>query len=434
MQNSSSRAIRRTLIKNGGRHVPILVQLYSARNFHSQMEALDLIAAAGYDGVEGCCLNFDDPAAFRRELDLRGLTMPQAHVPLEMLEHEFDRVVDLTKHLSIHTLIAPWLPEDARPTSTDGWRALGERLDRLEGKLRAFGLRFAWHNHDFELISMPDGRTPIDILLEAAPSMDWEADLGWILRAGQDPVRWLRSHAGRIAAVHLKDIQPDCDHAPEEGWADLGFGVSDWSEVFRTLRTLPRLAAHVADHDAPLDFSRFVSRWKIAHDRLRALRPGQVFEGFTHVALKVHDLDAQLSFYERVMGFREMFRLPNDDGSVFLVYLRINDRQYVELFPDAVGNAAPSPDARGYQHMCLEVADLDATVEVLRARGARMCLWRDDLSRIYEVDGNAITLGRDGNRQSWIMDPEGNRIELMELNLAGMQYGSMAARLASSTR
>ncbi|MCY1241291.1 hypothetical protein D9M72_541840 [compost metagenome] len=63
-----------------------------------------------------------------------------------------------------------------------------------------------------------------------------------------------------------------------------------------------------------------------------------------------------------------------------------------------------------------------------------MCLWRNDLSGIYEVNGTAITMGRDGNRQSWIKDPEGNRIELMELNLAGMQYGAMAARLSTSIR
>jgi hypothetical protein len=63
-----------------------------------------------------------------------------------------------------------------------------------------------------------------------------------------------------------------------------------------------------------------------------------------------------------------------------------------------------------------------------------MCLWHADLSGIYEVDGDAITLGRDGNRQSWVMDREGNRIELMELALRGMQYSAMADRLSPRNR
>ncbi|OCJ17342.1 hypothetical protein A6U87_20885 [Rhizobium sp. AC44/96] len=154
-----------------------------------------------------------------------------------------------------------------------------------------------------------------------------------------------------------------------------------------------------------------------------------MFVGFTHVALKVIDIHSQLRFYEEVMGFTEMFRLNNADGSLFLVYLRINDQQYLELFPGAVGTDTPSPDARGYQHICLDVEDLDLVVAKLRERGATMCLWHEDLSGIYGVEGTAITLGRDGNRQSWVKDPEGNRIELMELALGGSQLNAMASRL-----
>lgn len=407
--------------------MPTLVQLYSARNLESSDCVLDRIAAAGYDGVEGCWLNFDDPEKFRSELDVRGLTMPQAHMPLEILECEFDRAVDLARILGIHTLIAPWLPEDQRPATSEGWKALGLRLNAIEGKLRAHGLRFAWHNHDFELVRLPDRTIPIDILLSIAPGMDWEVDLGWILRAGQDPLKWLTSYAGRIVAVHLKDLQPDFANAPESGWADLGHGITDWLPIFRTLKTMPRLAAHVAEHDDPADFQRFLSRWKVAHNRLQSIRPEQTFEGLTHIAIKVHDIEKQLEFYKRVMGFEEMFRLNDDSGSLFLVYLRVNDGQYLELFPKAIGDETPTPDLRGYQHICLDVLDLDATVSTLRSRGAQMCLWRVDLSGIYEVGGSAITMGKDGNRQSWLMDPEGNRIELMELALSGMQYQAIAA-------
>ena len=41
------------------------------------------------------------------------------------------------------------------------------------------------------------------------------------------------------------------------------------------------------------------------------------------------------------MGFAEMMRLNRDDGSLWLVYLRITDTQFLELFPDGEGERAP---------------------------------------------------------------------------------------------
>ena len=66
-----------------------------------------------------------------------------------------------------------------------------------------------------------------------------------------------------------------------------------------------------------------------------------------HVALKVKDLDKSLAFYIEKMGFSEMLRLNHDDGRVWLVYLRITDDQYLEIFPDAVQDSAPGPETNG---------------------------------------------------------------------------------------
>jgi lactoylglutathione lyase len=135
-------------------------------------------------------------------------------------------------------------------------------------------------------------------------------------------------------------------------------------------------------------------------------------QGFTqlaHVALKVRDLDRSLDFYVGKLGFAEMLRLPKPDGSpgVWLVYLRITDDQYLELFPDGEGDRAPSRDATGVNHFCLAVDDLDNVVAQLEAAGIPLAA--------------AKTLGADHNRQAWIEDPDGNRIELMQMMPASMQ-------------
>lgn len=58
----------------------------------------------------------------------------------------------------------------------------------------------------------------------------------------------------------------------------------------------------------------------------------QGISGIGHVAIKVRDVEKTLRFYRDSLGFREMLRLFHDDGSLFLVYLRITDTQYLEIF------------------------------------------------------------------------------------------------------
>lgn len=245
--------------------MPKLVQLFSARNHGPWNRVLDQISARGFDGVEGYFDIFDQPE-IPAMMATRGLTMPQAHAPLAMLEADFDGAVAVARRLGLVTLIAHWLPPEERPTTAAGWQSLGERLNAIEGKLRALGLRFAWHNHDFELFPV-EGTTGMDILLASAPGMDWEADLGWVIRAGQSALVWLDRHGSRITSVHLKDISGGSD---EGGWADLGHGLTDWVPIFAALRKLPRLSVHVAEHDMPADLDRFLLRWKVAHDALTA--------------------------------------------------------------------------------------------------------------------------------------------------------------------
>ena len=91
--------------------------------------------------------------------------------------------------------------------------------------------------------------------------------------------------------------------------------------------------------------------------------------GLAHVAIKVTDLDRSLAFYVGKLGFPEMLRLHNDDGSPWLVYLRITDDQYLEIFPGAENDRAPGWNANGMNHMCLAVDDLKALVKEIDAAG-----------------------------------------------------------------
>jgi lactoylglutathione lyase len=126
-----------------------------------------------------------------------------------------------------------------------------------------------------------------------------------------------------------------------------------------------------------------------------------------HVALKVADIGRSLEFYRDRLGFSEMMRLNNDDGSLWLVYLRITDTQFLELFPGGKGGLAPGPETTAVNHFCLECDDLDVTATRLREAGIQLTV--------------EPKMGLDGNRQCWIEDPDGNRIEFMQMSPDSMQ-------------
>jgi lactoylglutathione lyase len=139
--------------------------------------------------------------------------------------------------------------------------------------------------------------------------------------------------------------------------------------------------------------------------------------GLGHVAIKVKDVDRSMAFYSGILKFPEMLRLHHDDGSLFLIYLRVTDDQYIEIFPNAETDQAPGIAANGVHHFCLIVENIDSLVEEIVAAGAQPYSWTgtDDGPALLPSAKPVIGNGLDGNRQSWFQDPDGNRIELMEM-------------------
>ena len=134
--------------------------------------------------------------------------------------------------------------------------------------------------------------------------------------------------------------------------------------------------------------------------------------GIAHWALKVENFDRSLTFYRDQLGFPEMMRIHHDDGQLMLVYLRVTDTQFLEIFPRGKGGAGPPDDANCVHHICLQVTNVAATAEALRAKG--VTLWREP------------KLGLDGNNQCWITDPDGHRIEFMQMLPDSMQERAIA--------
>ena len=120
-----------------------------------------------------------------------------------------------------------------------------------------------------------------------------------------------------------------------------------------------------------------------------------VIRTVAHVCFHVEDLDASVAFYRDILGLPPGFWFYDENGDRFGVYIHVGERTFLELFK---GSPQPGTGRPSYAHFCLEVADLDAAVEAIQARGGKL--------------NSGPTIGKDGSGQAWITDPDGNRIEL----------------------
>ncbi|SLN26445.1 Inosose dehydratase [Aquimixticola soesokkakensis] len=233
---------------------PFSFQLSSSRNFPPLETQLETLAKIGFTNVEPHCDSYAHPAQMRRLLDRFGLSCASGHFNVATLLDRPLACLRIAETLGIKTLVAgDMLPQD-RPLHEDDWRQLADRLGALNALLAGKGFRLAWHNHDVELAPLPSGLTPLDILLESG--VDWEADVGWIARAGGDPLATLQKHAPHLTLMHLKDVAPATASLTEAGWADPGAGVLDLVALW-ACAAQRGVTAMIAEHNAPGDYVRF---------------------------------------------------------------------------------------------------------------------------------------------------------------------------------
>jgi sugar phosphate isomerase/epimerase len=231
----------------------ISVQIYSIREAGDFDAQLALVRRCGFEWVETVATHGLAPQAFADKIAAHGLQVSSMHAGLALLESDPATVVDACRATGCPLIVMPWLPMGERPATAEGWRAMGRRLADLGDQVRAAGLQLAYHNHEWEFLGY-NGRSALEwIFSEAtADQLRWEADLGWVSRAGADPWLWLDRYAQRLVCVHAKDIAPPGTAVAEDGWAPLGQGIVPWAELLAHLKS--RVDLVIFEHDHPLDF------------------------------------------------------------------------------------------------------------------------------------------------------------------------------------
>jgi sugar phosphate isomerase/epimerase len=213
-----------------GRLGRIGIQLYTLREMmqKSVPKTLDVVAKAGYKEVEFAGY-FNTPVRdVRKMLDDRGLVSPSAHIQMENLGAIWGGTIDSAVTLGQKYLTVAWI--DAPDRTLDGYKRIAAMFNKAALRARAEGVRLAYHTYSYEWTPLPGGIIPFDVLLEETDpqNLSFEADIYWMRKAGQDPLRWFAKYPGRFHMLHAKDMGPP----PQNEMRDVGKGVVDWRNIF----------------------------------------------------------------------------------------------------------------------------------------------------------------------------------------------------------
>jgi catechol 2,3-dioxygenase-like lactoylglutathione lyase family enzyme len=85
--------------------------------------------------------------------------------------------------------------------------------------------------------------------------------------------------------------------------------------------------------------------------------------GIAHIAIRVKDIAASLDFYHK-LGFDQAFANTSADGTVTQSFVKLNDRQYFELYPVTARDTQV-----GFMHLCFEAADINGLHDYYVAEG-----------------------------------------------------------------
>ena len=171
-------------------------------------------------------MNFSDFCNHAKSL---GMKVTSGHYGLAQITGDtWLKAVDDAKKNGQDFMVMPYLVEGDRKT-IDDYKRVCASLNAAGEVCNKNGIRFQYHNHAFEFETL-DGQIPFDVMLkELDPKkVGIELDLYWIVRAGQDPLKYFNAYPGRFEQWHIKDMSK----ADNSKNANVGDGSIDFKALF----------------------------------------------------------------------------------------------------------------------------------------------------------------------------------------------------------
>lgn len=198
------------------------VQLYSVRDDMKTdpMGTLKKVAAAGYKNVEHA--NYVDrkfygysATEFKKVLADLGMKMPSGHTVMRADHWDASKkdftdawkyTVEDAATVGQHYVVSPWLDDSLRNDMAT-FKSYMDVFNKCGELCKKSGMKFGYHNHDFEFSTRLDGKILYDLILENTdPSLvAQQIDIGNMLHVGGTALDVMKKHSGRFELMHVKD-------------------------------------------------------------------------------------------------------------------------------------------------------------------------------------------------------------------------------------
>lgn len=203
-------------------HEVVGIQLYSVRDEMKAdpLKTLQQLAAFGYQYVEHA--NYTDrkfygyeAAEFKKILDDLGMKMPSGHTVMGK-QHWNEAAKDFTEDwkntiedaakAGQEYIISPSLDENLRKNYDDLMRFL-DLFNKCGQLCKKSGIKFGYHNHDFEFKYSLNNKKVYDIILDNTDPrlVVQQLDIGNMYGAGGRALDIMKRHPGRFESMHVKD-------------------------------------------------------------------------------------------------------------------------------------------------------------------------------------------------------------------------------------
>ena len=228
------------------------LQLYTLRDTVSKdpKGVLQKVASFGYKELETYSYNNGkifglDFQEFCKHAKGLGMKVTSGHYGLKMIKGDtWQQAVDDAAKNGQEFMIIAYINEPERK-SIDDYKRICADLNKAGEVCNKSGVRFGYHNHDFEFNKL-DGEVPYDLMLKELDNKNvgMEMDIFWVVKAGQDPLKYFAQHPGRFEQWHIKDM----DKADSTRNANVGMGSIDFKPIFAQAK-LSGMKRWYVEHD-----------------------------------------------------------------------------------------------------------------------------------------------------------------------------------------